>query len=59
MSWIDTGTYDSLIEASKYFQHLENKTGKKVDEGEIIDMVGGAIGIIAGTERYSKSTLEK
>lgn len=29
-SWIDTGTYDSLIEASKYFQDFENKTGKKV-----------------------------
>ena len=40
------------------FGIIQNKTGKKVDEGEIIDMVGGAIGIIAGTERYSKSTLE-
>ena len=29
-SWIDTGTYDSLIEASKYFQDVENKTGKKI-----------------------------
>ena len=29
-SWTDTGTYDSLIEASKYFQDFENKTGKKV-----------------------------
>ena len=28
-SWIDTGTYDSLIRASKYFQDYENKTGKK------------------------------
>ena len=25
-SWIDTGTYDSLIQASKYFQDYENKT---------------------------------
>ena len=30
ISWIDTGTYDSLIEASKYFQEIENKTGDKV-----------------------------
>lgn len=30
ISWIDTGTYDSLIEASKYFKEYENKTGKKV-----------------------------
>ena len=29
-SWIDTGTYDSLILASKYFQDYENKTEKKV-----------------------------
>jgi len=29
ISWIDTGTYDSLIQASKYFQDYENKTGKK------------------------------
>ena len=28
-SWIDTGTYDSLIQASKYFQDYENKTTKK------------------------------
>ena len=29
-SWIDTGTYDSLIKAAKYFQDYENKTAKKV-----------------------------
>ena len=28
-SWLDTGTYDSLIRASKYFQNLEYNTGKK------------------------------
>ena len=30
ISWIDTGTYNSLIEASKYFKDIELKTGKKV-----------------------------
>ncbi len=30
ISWIDTGTYDSLIQASKFFQDYENKTTKKV-----------------------------
>ena len=30
ISWIDTGTYDSLIQASKYFQDYENSTSKKV-----------------------------
>ena len=28
-SWIDTGTYSSLIKASKYFENYEKKTGKK------------------------------
>ena len=28
-SWIDTGTYSSLIKASKYFENYEEKTGKK------------------------------
>ena len=28
-SWSDTGTYDSLIKASKYFQNLEKSTGSK------------------------------
>ena len=29
-SWIDTGTYGSLIKASKFFEDFENKTSKKV-----------------------------
>ena len=29
ISWIDTGTYSSLIKASKYFENYEIKTGKK------------------------------
>ena len=28
-SWIDTGTYSSLLNASKYFENYEIKTGKK------------------------------
>jgi len=28
--WIDSGTYESLIEASKYFHDIEIKTGNKV-----------------------------
>ena len=36
ISWIDTGTYDSLIEASKYFQNYESLTGKKSDASEEI-----------------------
>ena len=29
ISWIDTGTYSSLIKASRYFENYEIKTGKK------------------------------
>ena len=29
-SWLDTGTYSSLIKAVKYFQDIENNTGEKV-----------------------------
>jgi len=29
-SWLDTGTYNSLIQAAKHFQDLENQTGEKV-----------------------------
>ena len=28
-AWIDTGTYSSLIKASKYFENYEKKSGKK------------------------------
>ena len=30
ISWVDTGTYSSLIQASKYFENIENKTNQKV-----------------------------
>ena len=30
ISWLDTGTYDSLLEASKYFQDIEIMSGKKI-----------------------------
>ena len=29
ISWVDTGTYSSLIQASKYFENYEKKSGKK------------------------------
>ena len=29
VSWIDTGTYSSLIQASKYFENFEKKSGQK------------------------------
>ena len=31
ISWIDTGTYSSLIQASKYFENFEKNQGKRQD----------------------------
>ena len=30
VKWIDTGTFDSLIKASKFFQDIFNKSGKRI-----------------------------
>ena len=30
VKWIDTGTFDSLIRASKFFQDIFNKSGKRI-----------------------------
>ena len=49
-SWIDTGTYDSLIEASKYFQDFENKTGEKV---ACIEEIALRLGLIDKTKLIS------
>ena len=49
-SWIDTGTYDSLIRASKYFQDYENKTGKKV---ACIEEIALNLGYISKTKLLS------
>ena len=49
-SWIDTGTYDSLIQASKYFQDYENKTAKKV---ACIEEIAFSLGYIDKTKLIS------
>ncbi len=46
ISWIDTGTYSSLIKASKYFEDFEKKTGKKASCVEEIAYEMGYIDII-------------
>lgn len=46
ISWIDTGTYSSLIKASKYFEDFEKKTGKKASCVEEIAFDMGYIDII-------------
>jgi len=49
-SWIDTGTYDSLIQASKYFQDYENKTAKKI---ACIEEIAFSLGYIDKTKLIS------
>jgi len=49
-SWIDTGTYDALIQASKYFQDYENKTTKKV---ACIEEIALNLGYIDNTKLMS------
>tara|TARA_B100002052_G_C15868617_1_gene593528 strand:- start:88 stop:972 length:885 start_codon:yes stop_codon:yes gene_type:complete len=41
--WSDTGTYDSLFEAAKYFQEFENMTGHKIACIELIALKKGFI----------------
>ena len=50
ISWTDTGTYDSLIGASKYFQDFENKTGEKV---ACIEGIALRLGLIDKTKLIS------
>ncbi len=50
ISWIDTGTYGSLINASKYFEKLEDTSGKK---SSCIEQIAYEMGYI------NKSKLKK
>jgi glucose-1-phosphate thymidylyltransferase len=43
-AWLDTGTHDSLIEASNYIQTIENRQGLKVCCPEEIAFMNGWIG---------------
>tara|TARA_Y100001954_G_C15805599_1_gene602465 strand:- start:1781 stop:2662 length:882 start_codon:yes stop_codon:yes gene_type:complete len=47
ISWIDTGTYGSLIKASKFFENYEIQTGKKVSCIEEIAYEMGYIDFIS------------
>lgn len=44
-AWLDTGTHDSLIEASNYIQTIENRQGLKVCCPEEIAYQNGWIGV--------------
>lgn len=57
-AWLDTGTMDSLIEASEFVQMLEKRQGVKISAPEEISYRKGWISreeLLASAERYGKS----
>lgn len=57
-AWLDTGTMDSLIEASEFVQMLEKRQGVKISALEEISYRKGWISreeLLASAERYGKS----
>ncbi len=57
-AWLDTGTMDSLIEASQFVQMVEKRQGVKISAPEEIAFKNGWIDkatLIESAERYGKS----
>ena len=57
-AWLDTGTMDSLIEASEFVQMLEKRQGVKISAPEEIAYRKGWINkdnLLVSAERYGKS----
>lgn len=57
-AWFDTGTMDSLIEASEFVQMLEKRQGVKISAPEEIAYRNGWINkdeLLQSTQRYGKS----
>ena len=57
-AWLDTGTMDSLIEASQFVQMVEKRQGVKISAPEEIAFKNGWIDketLIISAERYGKS----
>ena len=57
-AWLDTGTMDSLIEASEFVQMLEKRQGVKISAPEEISYRKGWISreeLLTSAERYGKS----
>lgn len=57
-AWLDTGTMDSLLEASEFVQTLEKRQGVKISAPEEIAYRNGWISkdmLIASAEKYGKS----
>ena len=57
-AWMDTGTMDSLIEASSFVQMVQNRQGVEISAPEEIAYINGWITketLVESAERYGKS----
>ena len=57
-TWLDTGTMDSLVEATEFVQMLEKRQGVKISSPEEIAYRNGWITkdeLLSSAERYGKS----
>ena len=52
---INSEPIDALIDAG--FEVVVNPYNKKLDEGELIELIGDAVGLIAGTEQITENML--
>lgn len=57
-AWLDTGTFDSLIEAGDFVRMIEKRQGIKISAPEEIAFINGWIDrekLVESAERYGKS----
>ena len=57
-AWLDTGTMDSLAEATNFVQMVQNRQGIEISAPEEIAFINGWIdrdGLLRSAEKYGKS----